>query len=710
MGYATRSIPGCGISHRRYSGERENEWWRGDTMGLSLGIDIGGTFTDLVTMDQETGQMRLLKTPSIPEHPSRAVITGVEAMVAQFDIDPAAITYFVHGTTLALNTIIQRTGAPTGLLVTRGFADILELQRLRLPNPHHFNADRPQSLIPRNLVREIDERMLATGEVYSPLAIDSVIGSARELASLGVQAIAVCFLHAYRNPAHELAATEAIREACPQLYVCCTSEIWPQQREYERALITVINAYVGSKMRTYFDSLEREVSGLGMPSRVLSTKSNGGVMTARSAGETPVQTLLSGPASGVIGASFVGRLAGSERLLTFDMGGTSADIAVVNGEIALSTTNKAGDFPLIMPAVDVSSIGAGGGSVVWTDALGVLKVGPESAGADPGPACYGRGGTRPTVTDAYVVSGILDPARFLGGAMPLDADLARSAIATIGAHLGLSAEDAADAVLQVATSNMYAEFVPALAQHGVDPTEFALLPFGGAGPTHAFMLADEVGLKRVMVPCNPGTLCALGCLVADLRAEFVRTIFAECSRVPHETLPHAFAATEAEARAWLDAQDVAVDEITLLRSADMRYRGQSFEISVDLPRSADTGIDLAAAFHTRYKQIYGYADPTAEAEVINIRSTIIGRVRKPQMARIGRANGAVRPRGMRGVRYDGMTLEAAVLDRADLLAGARFEGPAVVEQYDTTTFVTPGWTVAVDVFGNLIAETSNDAH
>jgi N-methylhydantoinase A len=678
-------------------------------MSLRLGIDIGGTFTDLVTMDQASGALTMLKTPSTPAHPSRAVINGIEELVSRDQIEPAAINYFVHGTTLALNTVIQRSGARTGLLVTAGFGDVLELQRLRLPDPHHFNADRPRALVMRRHVREIDERMLATGDVYRALDVTQAVAAACELQALGVEALAICFLHAYRNPAHEIAAHEAIQTACPDLFICRSSEIWPQQREYERALVTVINAFVGGRMQDYFRHLEREVAAHGVPARVLSTKSNGGVMTARSAGQAPVQTLLSGPASGVIGAQYVGALAGVDRLLTFDMGGTSADIAVVDGQIALSTTNRAGDFPLILPAVDVSSIGAGGGSIVWTDQFGVLKVGPRSAGSSPGPACYGKGGEEATVTDAYVVSGILHPDRFLGGTQQLDPERAHAAVGSIGAALGMPVAETAGAILQVATSNMYAEFVPALAQHGVDPSEFALFPYGGAGPTHAFMLADEVNLRRVMVPPSPGTLCALGCLVADLRADFVRTLFAESAYLAQTTLDEAFAGVHADALAWLAEQDVDVTEVIYQRSVDMRYKGQSFEIAVDLPPAATTVDDLIAAFSERYRAVYGYADPDAETEIINIRGTVIGKMRRPELARIAPAEGTPAPSGERRVRYNGAELAVATYDRAALGAGATFAGPAIVEQYDTTTFITPGWTVAVDTYGNLVAEAIADA-
>jgi N-methylhydantoinase A len=673
-------------------------------MSLRLGIDIGGTFTDLVTMDQITGALSMLKTPSIPAHPSRAVINGIEELVDRDRIEPSQISYFVHGTTLALNTVIQRSGALTGLLVTAGFGDILELQRLRLPDPHHFNAERPRALVMRRHVRQIDERVLASGDVYQPLDIQQCVDAARELQDLGVESLAICFLHAYRNPDHEIAAQSAIAEACPDLYLCRSSEVWPQQREYERSLATVINAFVGGKMQQYFASLEREVSAMGVPAPVLSTKSNGGVMSAASAGKAPVQTLLSGPASGVIGARYIGELAGEQRLLTFDMGGTSADIAVIDGQIALSTTNRAGDFPLILPAVDVSSIGAGGGSIVWTDHLGVLKVGPRSAGSSPGPACYGRGGSEATVTDAYVVSGILDPENFLGGTLRLEADRAFAAVGAIATELGLPVERAAEAILEVATSNMYAEFVPALAQHGVDPADFVLLPYGGAGPTHAFMLADEVNLRRVIVPPSPGTLCALGCLVADLRADFVRTVFEETSRIEQAALDEAFSAVKADAQAWLDDQRIPVEGATFISSADMRYKGQSFEIAVDLDGSICAIGDLVRAFGERYRAIYGYADPEAETEIINVRGTVIGRVPHPELARVAVATAAAAPVAERQVHYRGLASRTPVYDRGTLGAGHILRGPAVVEQYDSTTFVTPGWEVTVDSFGNLVAE------
>ena len=462
------------------------------------------------------------------------------------------------------------------------------------------------------------------------------MNAARDLVNQGIEALTICFLHAYKNDVHEQRAKAALRDAFPELYVSTSAEVWAQQREYERALISVINAYVGSAMAGYFGSLEQEVEAEGLSCTVLSTKSNGGIMSVRSARELPVQTLLSGPASGVMGAQYVGKLAGFDKLITFDLGGTSADIAVVNGQLPFSTESKVGDFPMIMPVVDIASIGAGGGSVAWTDQAGVLKVGPMSAGAHPGPAAYGRGGEQATLTDAYIEVGILDPTNFLGGQMPLDAGRARAAIAKVGEKLELSPKKTAEAILRVATSNMYAELVPLMARQGVDASEFALLPYGGAGPTHAFLLAQEVGIQKVIVPPNPGTLCALGCLVADIRGDFIRTVFADCALLETAQVEELYGELEREAKKWLDTQNIDVESSLLTRQADIRYHGQSFETPVELiaGSSEDLITHLVESFHRQYERSYGYADREAAVELINLRVSITGVTPKPELRRL----------------------------------------------------------------------------
>jgi N-methylhydantoinase A len=669
-----------------------------------LGIDIGGTFTDITLFDERSGALHILKTPSVPAHPSRAVVNGLREVAEAHGVEAADIGYFVHGTTLALNTLLQRNGARCGLLVTKGFKDLLELQRLRLPNPHEFYADKAVPLVPRHHVREVDERRMADGRVLQPLDEAEVVRAVGELVAEGVEAVTICFLHAYRDGGHEVRAKAAIEAAFPDLYVTASSDVWPQQREYERSLITVINAYVGRAMASYFTSLESEMRDLGVRCDVLSTKSNGGIMAVASAKEQPVQTLLSGPASGVIGAMYVAGLAGQRKIVTFDLGGTSADIAIIDGQLPFSTENKVGDFPMIMPVVDVASIGAGGGSIAWTDSAGVLKVGPASAGADPGPAAYARGGSDATITDAYIVTGILDPDNFLGGRMPLDRARAHAALERLGAPLGLDAEGAADAVLRVATSNMYAELLPLMARYGVDANDFGLLPYGGAGPTHVFLLAREIGIRKVIVPRYPGTLCALGALIADVRGDFIRTVFAETAQLEDTALEERFQEIETEARHWLDTQRLDGLERRIERHVDMRYRGQSFETGVEVPEGPADGLvaRITEAFHRRYGAIYGYADEDAPAELINVRVRITGVTPKPHLARSELHDAIAVPKAHRTVRLGGRAIDATVFDRDALQAGDRFAGPAIVEQYDTTTFIPEGFTVRVDHYGNLI--------
>jgi N-methylhydantoinase A len=470
-----------------------------------------------------------------------------------------------------------------------------------------------------------------------------------------------------------------------------------------------MNAHIGSRMREYLGSLQGALAERGVTCRVFSTKSNGGVMTAANASERPVETLLSGPASGVIGSAFLGKLIGEPRLITLDIGGTSADMSVIDGAVAHSTENTVGEFPVIMPAVDVSSIGAGGGSLAWVDREGVLKVGPRSAGAVPGPACYGRGGLEPTVTDAYVVSGILNPGRFLGGTLTLQPELAHNALARLGQQIGLSAAETADAVLRVTTSMLYAELLPELARRGADIREFSLLAYGGAGPTHAFMAAREVPIQRVIIPTTPGTMCALGCLVADLRADFVSTIWQDCADLSNVDLRNAFAALDAQAMRWLQDQAVDVEQTYLVRSADMCYVGQSFDINVPLPEEL-TLSGAVTRFHERHTAIYGHSDAAAAVRLMTARVQVVGVTPKPQLGHIAADGlGASAPRlQSREVRENGSTVLAQVFARSALRTGDSIRGPAIIEQYDTTTYVPDGFEVGVDPWLNLIGEKLSD--
>jgi N-methylhydantoinase A len=686
-------------------------------MSYRLGIDIGGTFTDFSLMDERTGETLIAKVASTPSHPSAAVLQGMAQFSERRGISPAQVDYFVHGTTLGVNTLLERKGARTGLLITRGFRDIMSLGRSRLPDIFDLLVEKPVPLVPRQLVRTVDERVSYRGEVLRPLDIEQMLAAVAELVEQGVEALAITFLHSYMYPEHERLAKAAIEQAHPGLFVCSSADIWPQIREYERTLIGCVNAFIGKKMHSYFLALHDEVAATGMRATLLSTKSNGGVMTARSAQDSPVETLSSGPASGAIGARFVGRLSGYSRLIGIDMGGTSTEVAVIDDQLRYANVCHIGDFDISLPAVDLSSLGAGGGSIAWTDSAGVLKVGPESAGSEPGPACYGRGGTRAAITDAYVTMGILDPERFLGGELKLRADLARQAVGAIAGPLGLTPEECAEAILRVATSNMYSNLVPLMARKGVDVSEFALLCYGGAGATHGFLLAREVGIFTVLVPPSPGTLCALGALVADVKSDFIRTVHvaldAHDSRAAIERLGAVFESLCAQVLDWLEKERINVTGRHVLRGADVRYAGQSFDVAVDLSRidlrAPDAAAQLMAAFKSAYAAIYGEAEHGSEIEVVNLRTTALGVTPKPSMRTVRESElegGQQTPpeRGRRRIYIDGTHHDAVVYERQTLTWGHRFSGPAVIEQYDTTTFVPPGFDCRVDGYGMVIGE------
>jgi N-methylhydantoinase A len=664
-------------------------------VAIWVGADVGGTFTDFVVCD-EAGGLTAFKVPSSAA-PEEAVIEGFRRLLAD---GPREVARFSHGTTVALNTLLQRSGARVGLIVTRGFRDVLQLRRLRLEGAPGFHVRRPRPLVPRRDIREVGGRLLFDGTEIRPLEESEVVAAAEQLVAAGCESIAVSFLHSYRNPAHERRAAAAIRRRFPGMVVAASSEVWPQQREYERTEVTVIDAHLAPVLRRYYGRLAEALAGLGVTTTVLATKSSGGVMTAAAAARRPVETLLSGPASGVVAAAHLGRTAGLERLVAFDMGGTSADIGlVVGGAVHTTTEASVGEFPVVMPAVDVSSVGAGGGSVATVDPSGLLKVGPRSAGSEPGPACYGRGGTEATVTDAYVTLGILD--RLLGGEMELDAEAARHACGRLGERLGTGPEGAAEAILQVATATMYARLLPLMARRGADPREFALLAYGGAGPTHAFRLAREAGFRRIVIPPSPGTFCALGCLLADLRADFVATVYADLDRMPETRLLEVFGDLRREARAWVAEQGVEVDQVRVWLSADLRQGGQSYEIPVDLPGEPTAGLRerVREAFFVAYDRVYGDPDRSGRVEIVNARVHLLASTPRPVPTWTGDGD---RAEGRRRLHHAGVELEARVCARAGLLPGERVGGPAVITEYGTTTFVPPGALVEVDAAGNLL--------
>ena len=597
-----------------------------------VGVDIGGTFTDFLVMDRESGAIYPLKTPSTPQ-PERAVVEGLNEYRKRFGIEPGSIEYFSHGTTLAVNTLLEHRGATGGLLTTAGFRDMLELRRLRLDQPNNLFAHRPHVLIPRRRVREVRERMHHDGRIAIPIARADVEAGASALVEQGVETITVAFLHAHRNDAHERLAKGWIEALFPALYVCTSAEIWPQQREFERTLAAVMNAYVGSRMKTYSTLCATRSTRWGaLPDLFDQVQWRGDVggggsrRRSRPCFRDPRggdRRHLRGPPDG----GEATRHSGHGRDQRRRVGGGRRALLLHREYHRRLSGNHA--------AVDISAIGAGGGSIAWTDAEGVLKVGPRSAGAVPGPACYGRGGEDATLTDSYLQVGIIAPtlSRRRDAAR---AERADAALSRLGAPLELEATAAADAVLQVASANIYAALVPQLARRGADGADFALLAYGAAGPTHAFMLARELDFQRVIVPPAPGTLCALGCIAADFRADFVASVWRECGALDDGELRAIYERLEADAMGWLADQRVHLEEVYLLRSGDLCYSGQSYELGVGLPVQETAELDTARLiewFNDAYYRAYGFADRNAPVRLIEARVQVVGVTQSRKCAR-----------------------------------------------------------------------------
>jgi N-methylhydantoinase A len=686
-----------------------------------LGIDIGGTFTDFSLFDPGSGRLLGLKVPSTPHDFGEAVRVGLRQLAGEHGVDLTSIGTVVHGTTIAVNTLIQRAGARLGLLVTEGFRDVLELQRLRLPNPFDLDGSRPLPLVPRARVAEVRERLRADGSVDTPLDAASVQDAVRRLVDQRVEGLVIALLHAYRNPAHERGAGALAAAAAPGVPVSTSAEVWPQAREYERTSLAVLDAYVQPAVRRYLGGFARAMADHGVPAAPYVTKSNGGIMPIEAAQVRTVETLLSGPASGVIGAAYVAGLAGLRDFITLDVGGTSADIAVVEGgRPRVSTSEHVGGVPVMMPVVGVTAIGAGGGSIAWVDDVGLPKVGPQSTGAHPGPACYGRGGKEATLTDAFLTCGFLDPERFLGGRMPLHRALAGEAIARFASPLGASPDEAAESIVRVAVSNMYAEFTKILSRAAVDPRDFALVAFGGAGPVVGALLAREVGIPTVFVPRSPGTLCALGALSADVVNDAVRTVHAHLDGFSLDALRETYDELRTELAGWLARHGTGAGPPAFLPAADMRYVGQSYEIEVPVedawlapaggmggsfvpgPPISRGSAALRAAFHRAHERAFGHADPDAPAEIVNVRVQLRAARARVPLAEVAPGAVAPEPRTRRRVWLDGRPVEARVFERGALGRGSRLAGPAIVEQPDTTVLVPAGHTGEVDRLGNLL--------
>lgn len=676
-------------------------------MGLRVGVDIGGSFADFAVLDEDSGTIRTMKVFSRPDAPGSEVLAGIAQLQERHGIAAADISYFTHGTTVGVNAVVQRRGLKLALITTRHFEDVLDIARLKIPDMYHLMSRRPEPLISRDRVFGVLERMGADGRSVQPVDASTVIEAARKLRDAGCEGVVVSLLHSYRNPAHEHEVKRLIEAELPGMFVCCSHDVWPIIREYERTLTAVIGGYVQPRVSHYLTSLQTALRDSGVPVDLKVTKSNGGVMSAEHGKSNCVQMILSGTASGVIGAAYVAQMCGLQNCMSLDIGGTTADIAlIVDGKPQFATGEYIGDFQIHIPSVSVSSVGEGGGSIAWVDDLGVLKVGPDSAGSTPGPACYGRGGTRPTITDAYAVLGVIGGQDLGYNAVQVDTQAARRAIAALAERLGLEIERTAEAIVDVAVSSMYAGVSRVISRFGIDPREFSLMPFGGAGPMMACYLAKALNVQRLLVPTTPGVLSALGGLVADIKNDFVSTVYSALNETTISGLSSVVGDLEQKARAWLRAEtsNDGDREADIALSAEMRYHGQSFEIDTPLQPRWLVERDLAAirsAFHAEHERIYGHADAAGAVQIVAVRLVIAARTPKPELRRIASSSESPQALLIKPVWMEGRMRDVPVYQRSDLLAGQRFEGPAIVAQDDTTTCVLPGFVAVVDAFGNL---------
>lgn len=674
-------------------------------MGLRVGVDIGGSFADFAVLDESSLTIRTLKVFSRPDSPGSEVIAGVQKLRERYGIDPREISYFTHGTTVGVNSVVQRNGLRLGLITTRNFEDVLDIARLKIPDMYNLMSRRPVPLISRDRVFGVVERLAADGSVVTAVDDASVRAAAHGLEAAGCEGVVVSLLHSYRNPAHELRVKAILQDALPGLFVCCSHEVWPIIREYERTLTAVIGGYVQPRVSHYLESLQRALRESGVPVDLKVTKSNGGVMSAEHGKANCVQMILSGTASGVIGASYISGMCGIRNCMSLDIGGTTADIAlIVDGKPQFATGEYIGEFQIHIPSVSVSSVGEGGGSIAWIDDLGVLKVGPRSAGSTPGPACYGRGGTQPTITDAFAVLGVLGASELGYNSVRVDSEAARRAIQPLADQLGLGALETAEAIVNVAISSMYAGISRVISRFGIDPRVFCLLPFGGAGPMLACYLAKALSMSRLLVPTTPGVLSALGGLVADIKNDFVKTTYCELDASSIASLARVALDLEAQARDWLVSETGSQAGAEIQVSADMRYRGQSFEIDTPLEARwlADGDIGaVTAAFHREHERLYGHGDSGADVQVVAVRLVISAPTPKPELRHVEAGSGLPVPETVREIWMEGRLRSVPVYQRKALLAGQTLEGPAIVAQDDCTTCVLPGFDVTVDVYGNL---------
>ncbi len=678
---------------------------------VRLAADIGGTFTDVAAFDDASGRLLFGKALSTPD----SLVEGISAGVEKAGANYADAGIFLHGSTIAINTILERTGAKTALITTEGFRDVYEIGRINRPDSYNLFFKKHEPLVERALRFEVKERVLADGEVHVPMDDSEVAALGEKIAKLGMEAVAILFLHCYRNPDHEIRAKKLLEDKYPNLFVSASHELSQEYREFERTSTVVANAYVGPKVRSYLRGIDEHIRKSGFKGSFLVVQSTGGLYEADQAQTYCIRMLESGPAAGVIGTQALCHALGMENAIAFDMGGTTAKAGVIyKGEALTTGAALLGGYERALPVqiamMDIFEVSAGGGSIARVDQEGALHVGPQSAGAQPGPACYGNGGTEPTVTDANLLLGRLGADRFLGGEMKLDVKAAEAAMkARVGDPLGMDATKAADGILRIATTAMSYAVKGVTTERGLDAGDFAMVAYGGAGPLHASAVAREIGIRKVIVPRAPGVFSAFGMLFSDLRYDFVRTWFTRLAEAKFEEIEAIYKELEDEGRAAIESTTVTPREITVKRAADMRYVGQEHAVTVDLPmevfQKADRGA-IKKHFDQMHELRYGTCAPDEMAEIVSLRTTVTGVMVKPPQEEVEAGKSEPEKAAFTGNRkvYFEETgfVDTPTYARAALLAGNRIPGPALVEEHASTTVVMPTDLLEVDKFGNLV--------
>lgn len=683
-------------------------------MGLRIAIDTGGTFTDVVAIDEATGKITAVKTPSTPSDPSVGLLSGVRRVLDEIGGSDADLRMLLHGSTVATNAVLEHKFAGLGLIVTRGFRHMIEIARQSVPDGYgnSFFWVKPPRLVPLHLVREVGGRMNFSGAELEPLDEAETLEAVRELVEDGVRCIAVCLLHSYANATHEQRIGTLIKERFPDIFVSLSSVVLPEYREYERAMTTLIDVLVKPYCKTYLQNAADRIRSQSGDIPFLIMQSNGGVVKHSTAGEKPVTMLLSGPAAGILGSIHMAQLAGYKDILTIDVGGTSTDVAIIENYAPMYTSaSMVESYPVKTPMLDIVTVGSGGGSIAWTDPYGQLKVGPRSAGADPGPICYGKGGTKPTVTDAAITLGRL-PAALIGGAIKLDAKAAREAYEKLGVEFNMSAEEVAAGALEIAAVNQVFGIRQVTTTRGRDPGAYAMVAFGGAGGLFAAEVADFLDVKTIVSPPNPGNLCAFGLHVSDVRRDYIRTLVRQQSSVDTAEILSAWDELVRGGIADIAAEGIAEDKVDIRRVADIRYFGEGHEVQVDIPGDLTGAAAVAHMFkdfHRVHDQTFGFHyEGEQDVELVNLRVQAIGVQHRPALKPDTAPRSAAKPFGRRPAYWRGLGwIDCPLYRRTELAVDQNIAGPAIVEEYGSTVVVPSSWTVRADAYGNLILEKKN---